>query len=49
MVKDEKLEWRDRSLYISLFADDAKILRRIKKKTHKDCLELHNDINMIYE
>ena len=33
--------------YISLFADDAKLLRKIKN--HKDCEELHNYINKIYE
>ena len=33
--------------YISLFADDAKLLRKIGN--HKDCEELLNDINKIYE
>ena len=32
--------------YISLFADDSKLLR--KKINHKDC-ELQNDINKVYE
>ena len=35
------------SSYISLFADDAKLLRKIGN--HKDCEELQNDINKIYE
>ena len=35
------------SSYISLFADDAKLLRKIRN--HKNCEELHNDINKIYE
>ena len=35
------------SSYISLFADDAKLLR--KKGNHKDCKELQNDIKIIYE
>ena len=35
------------SNYISLFADDAKLLRKIRN--HKDCEELQNDINKIYE
>ena len=36
------------SSYISLFADDAKLLRQIRN--HKDCKELHSsDINKIYE
>ena len=35
------------SSYISLFADDAKLLRKIRN--HKDCEELQNDINKIYE
>ena len=35
------------SSYISLFADNAKLLR--KKRNHKDCEELQNDINKIYE
>ena len=35
------------SSYISLFADDAKLLRKIRN--HKDCEELHNYINKIYE
>ena len=35
------------SSYISLFADDAKLLRKIGN--HKDCEELHNDIIKIYE
>ena len=35
------------SIYISLFADDAKLLRKIRN--HKDCEELQNDINKIYE
>ena len=34
------------SSYISLFADDAKLLRKIRN--HKDCEELQNDINNIY-
>ena len=34
--------------YISLFADDAKLLRKIRN--HKDCEELQNDINkIVYE
>ena len=33
--------------YISLFADDAKLLKVIGN--HKDCVELQNDINKIYE
>ena len=33
--------------YISLFADDAKLLRKISN--HKDCEELQKDINKIYE
>ena len=33
--------------YISLFADYAKLLRKIRN--HKDCEELQNDINKIYE
>ena len=33
--------------YISLFSDDAKLLRKIRN--HKDCEELHNDINKVYE
>ena len=33
--------------YISLFADVAKLLRKIGN--HKDCEELENDINKIYE
>ena len=32
------------SSYIHLFADDAKLLRKIG--SHKDCEELQNDINM---
>ena len=35
------------SSYISLFADDAKLLR--KMGNHKDCEELENYINKIYE
>ena len=35
------------SSYISLFADDGKLLRKIGN--HKDCEELHNDINKINE
>ena len=35
------------SSYISLFKDDAKLLRKIGN--HKDCEELQNDINKIYE
>ena len=35
------------SSYISLFADDAKLLRKVGN--HKDCEELQNDINKIYE
>ena len=35
------------SSYISLFADDAKLIRKIRN--HKDCEELQNDINKIYE
>ena len=35
------------SSYISLFADDAKLLRKIGN--HKDCEELQNDINKIYK
>ena len=35
------------SSYISLFADDVKLLRKIRN--YKDCEELHNDINKIYE
>ena len=31
----------------SLFIDDAKLLRNIRN--HKDCEELQNDINKIYE
>ena len=31
------------SSYISLFADDAKLLRKIEN--HKECEELQNDIN----
>ena len=34
------------SSYISLFADDGKLLRKIGN--HKDCEELQNDINKIY-
>ena len=33
--------------YISLFADDAKLLKKIGN--HKDCEELQNDINKICE
>ncbi len=33
--------------YISLFADDAKLLRKIS--THKDCEALQHDLNRIYE
>ena len=36
------------SQIISLFADDAKLSRKIKKKNN-DCEELHNDINKIHE
>ena len=35
------------SVYIRLFADDAKLLRKIGN--HKDCEELQKDINKIYE
>ena len=35
------------SSYISLFADDAKLLRKIGN--YKDCEELQIDINKIYE
>ena len=35
------------SSYKSLFADDAKLLRKIRN--HKDCEELQNGINKIYE
>ena len=35
------------SSYISLFADDVKLLRKIGN--HKGCEELQNDINKIYE
>ena len=35
------------SSYISLFADYAKLLRKIGN--HKDCEELQNDINKIYK
>ena len=35
------------SSYISLFTDDAKLLRKIRN--HKNCEELQNDINRIYE
>ena len=35
------------SSYISLFPDDAKLLRKIGN--HKDCEELQNDINKMYE
>ena len=35
------------SSYISLFADDAKLFRKIRN--HKNCEELQNDINKIYE
>ena len=35
------------SSYISLFADDAKLLRKIRN--HKECEELQNYINKIYE
>ena len=34
------------SSYISLLADDVKLLRKIRN--HKDCEELQNDINKIY-
>ena len=30
-----------------MFVDDAKLLRKIRN--HKDCEELQNDINKIYE
>ena len=33
--------------YISLFADDAKLLSKIRN--YKDCEELQNDIDKIYE
>ncbi len=33
--------------YISLFADDAKLLRKIS--SHKNCEELQHDLNKIYE
>ena len=33
--------------YISLFADDAKLLRKIGN--HKDCEEMQNDINKLYK
>ena len=35
------------SSYISLFADDLKLLRKIRN--HKDCEKLQNYINKIYE
>ena len=35
------------SSYISLFADDTKLRRKIGN--HKDCEELQNDISKIYE
>ena len=35
------------SSYISLFADDAKLLSKITN--HKDCEKLQNYINKIYE
>ena len=35
------------SSYISLFADNAKLLRKIRNQ--KYCEELQNDINKIYE
>ena len=35
------------SSYICLFADDVKLLRKIGN--HKDCEELQNDINKIYD
>ena len=35
------------SSYISLFADDAKLLRKIRN--HNDCEKLQNDGNKIYE
>ena len=35
------------SSYMSLFADDAELLRKIRN--HKDCDGLQNDINKIYE
>ena len=35
------------SSYINLFKDDAKLLREIRN--HKDCKELQNDMNKIYE
>ena len=35
------------SSYISLFANDAKLLRKIR--SYKDCEELQNYINKIYE
>ena len=42
---NDMTEWV--SSYISLFADDAKLLRKIGN--HKECEELQNDINKIYE
>ena len=35
------------NIYISLFANDVELLRKIR--TFKDCEELHNDISKIYE
>ena len=35
------------SSYISLFADNAKLIKKIRN--YKDCEELQNDINKIYE
>ena len=35
------------SSYTSLFADDAKLLRKVGN--HKECDELQNNINKIYE
>ena len=35
------------SSYISLFADDAKLLKQIRN--YKECEELQNDINKIYQ
>ncbi len=32
--------------YMSLFADDAKLLRRVK--TEKDCDELESDLDRVY-
>ena len=35
------------SSYINLFVDDAKLLKKIK--SHKDCEEVENHLNKIYE